>query len=61
MGLMNHCDGPDRQRRHEEWNKHYSNACADFVLMLGLGVVPTDEAREKLRARLKEIQPLLEG
>lgn len=61
MGLSNHCDGPDRARNHAEWNRKYSDACADFVLMLGLGVVPTEEARERLRARLKEIQPLLEG
>lgn len=59
MGLMNLCDGQEKEARHALWRKKYSDACADFVLMLGLGVVPTEEARAKLRERLREIQPLL--
>lgn len=65
-GMPNHCEGPDRAANIAKWREDYTNAAAELAFILTVGSMPSDEAREQFKQRVRSITapaktPMVQG
>ncbi len=52
-GMPNHCEGPDRAANIAKWRADYENAAAELAFILATGSMPSDDAREQFKQRVR--------
>ncbi len=57
MGVPNHCTGPDAAANIAKWHADYTNAAAELAFILATGSMPSEQAREQFKQRVRDASP----
>lgn len=53
-GFTNHCTGPNAAANQAKWRADYNDAAAELAFILATGSMPSDEAREQFKQRVRD-------